>query len=33
VGGGSDGERLEAQADARLQDIEQQIDVLRASLE
>jgi len=31
--GGSEGERLEAQATARLRDIEKRIDDLRASLE
>ncbi len=31
--GGSEGERLEAQAAARLREIEQRIDDLRASLE
>jgi DNA-binding PadR family transcriptional regulator len=31
--GGPEGERLEAQAEARLRDIEQRIDDLRASLE
>jgi len=31
--GGPEGERLEAQARARLRDIDQQIDDLRASLE
>jgi hypothetical protein len=31
--GGAEGERLEAQAEARLRDIEQRIDDLRASLE